>query len=205
MVLRRCAWHGLYHSYRVVYGVASWRGQGISFTDGLCARCAILHENLDAHVAGGTPRRGRSVSRVAPELASIALCLMMVVAGVVAARPPDFEMLLGTLAETPLVASPEAPAPPLRVAVRPASEAIQQLFTAKLDIETRETALPDTGRWRPPARPDSPTLAYTPGVARPRALSATVSPAEWEPSPLPSRTLLAFSTDPTALSSLQTP
>lgn len=206
MVLRRCAWHGQFHGYRVVYGVSSWRGQGISFTDGLCARCAaILHNDLQAGAAGGAPRRGRSVSHVRPELASIALSLMVVVAGVVAARPLGLEIFTGSSAEAPLVASPGAPAPSARLAIRPASKSLPHLFTAKADVETVETASPDTGRSHSPARRDRLALAYTPWVARPRALSFTASPAAFEPSPPPSRTLLALSTDPTALLSLQAP
>jgi hypothetical protein len=207
MVLRRCAWHGQFHGYRVVYGVSSWRGRGISFTDGLCSHCAAaLHEALEPSGAESAPRRWQSVSRVAPELAAIALSVMVTVAGLVGARPLHLEILAGMLAETPLAVSSEAPAPPIRVAIRPASEALPRLFTAKVDLEPAEPASPDAGRSRLPERPEPPAVADTPRVARPWALSLIFTSAgERAPSSPPSRILLALSTDPTALASLQAP
>ena len=41
MIIRRCAWHHAYHGYPMTFGVASWRGLGVSFTDGMCRGCAI--------------------------------------------------------------------------------------------------------------------------------------------------------------------
>lgn len=40
MLVRRCAWHRIYRGYPFLYGVASWRGEGFDFTDGLCHGCA---------------------------------------------------------------------------------------------------------------------------------------------------------------------
>lgn len=39
MLIRRCAWHRGYHGYPIVFGIASWRGLHVSFTDGMCLRC----------------------------------------------------------------------------------------------------------------------------------------------------------------------
>src|SRR5262249_18724432 len=36
VILRRCAWHQKYHGYSIVYGVSSWRGLGLSFSEGMC-------------------------------------------------------------------------------------------------------------------------------------------------------------------------
>lgn len=39
MLIGRCAWHSRYYGYRSYSGVASWRGWGVRFTDGICPRC----------------------------------------------------------------------------------------------------------------------------------------------------------------------
>jgi hypothetical protein len=41
MIIRRCAWHHAYHGYPMTFGVASWRGLDVSFTDGMCRGCAM--------------------------------------------------------------------------------------------------------------------------------------------------------------------
>src|SRR5262245_53876938 len=41
VLIRRCAWHRMYRGYPFIYGVASWRGEGFDFTDGLCHECAV--------------------------------------------------------------------------------------------------------------------------------------------------------------------
>jgi hypothetical protein len=40
MFVRRCAWHRKYHGYAKLLGVASWRGWGVAFSDGMCTGCA---------------------------------------------------------------------------------------------------------------------------------------------------------------------
>jgi len=55
MLIRRCVWHRTYHSYPLALGVASWRGFGVTFTDGMCRGCAIQFRrewNLPA-ITGG--------------------------------------------------------------------------------------------------------------------------------------------------------
>lgn len=39
MLIGRCAWHRHYHGYPRLQGIASWRGLGLRFTDGICDRC----------------------------------------------------------------------------------------------------------------------------------------------------------------------
>ena len=39
MLLMRCAWHPKYHGYPWLYGVRSWRGASLSFSDGMCGSC----------------------------------------------------------------------------------------------------------------------------------------------------------------------
>jgi hypothetical protein len=40
MLLSRCAWHARNYGHGRLLGVASWRGLRISFTDGICEKCA---------------------------------------------------------------------------------------------------------------------------------------------------------------------
>ena len=47
MMIGRCAWHTRYHGYPRISGIASWRGLGVSFTDGICSRC--LERFRDEH------------------------------------------------------------------------------------------------------------------------------------------------------------
>ncbi|OLC13409.1 MAG: hypothetical protein AUH29_12975 [Candidatus Rokubacteria bacterium 13_1_40CM_69_27] len=39
MMICRCAWHPQYYGHSLWSGVASWRGWGVTFTDGICPRC----------------------------------------------------------------------------------------------------------------------------------------------------------------------
>jgi hypothetical protein len=57
MLIRRCAWHLKYHGYRIVFGVASWRGASLRFTDGLCRRCSARHRT-EWRAAHGLPDDG---------------------------------------------------------------------------------------------------------------------------------------------------
>jgi hypothetical protein len=40
MVLLRCAWHRQYWNFPKLYGVLSWRGRYLAFSDGMCRRCS---------------------------------------------------------------------------------------------------------------------------------------------------------------------
>ncbi len=210
MVLRRCAWHPQYYGYRTVYGVASWAGLDVSFSDGLCRRCAVI---LGNELATGWHSRASlrwwRVPGLAPELSPVAIGLLILVAVGVGVRPREQGV-------APAVARQEAPilmagvpaSPPRARASRPVVEAVERIFTPKADVTVTEAASPATTpaveRERPPA------LAYTPWVARPRLVSTpeTPAPAPFEPSAPPPRALLALYTDPAApraLFSVQTP
>ena len=39
MLIRRCAWHRTYQGHWRLSGIASWRGWGLAFTDGVCPSC----------------------------------------------------------------------------------------------------------------------------------------------------------------------
>ena len=60
VVLLRCAWHKRYFGYPWIYDVISWRGQDLTFSDGMCLRCArrwraSLREIYDESAASATP------------------------------------------------------------------------------------------------------------------------------------------------------
>ena len=86
MLIRRCAWHRSYRGYPLPFGIAAWRGFGVSFTDGMCLGCSaqLRREwNLPPLAAGVTPfgLLGGPV-----RVAAMALMLVTVV---LAARPLD--------------------------------------------------------------------------------------------------------------------
>ena len=86
MLIRRCAWHLKYHGYRIPFGIASWRGFRLRFTDGLCRRCIARHR-AERRAARGirddalAPRPRIDGGRVA--------ALMVIGALLCAARPLD--------------------------------------------------------------------------------------------------------------------
>jgi hypothetical protein len=47
MLICRCAWHSRYYGHPLWNGIASWRGFGFGFTDGICPRC--LQRFRDEH------------------------------------------------------------------------------------------------------------------------------------------------------------
>ena len=57
MLIRRCAWHLKYRGYRILFGVASWRGLNVRFTDGLCRGCMARHRT-EWRAARGIPDDG---------------------------------------------------------------------------------------------------------------------------------------------------
>ena len=86
MLIRRCAWHRVYHGYPMLYGVAGWRQRGIQFTDGMCRPCAATARQVWSAKARGTPRL-RSILRrpsgiaVATAAAFLLVALAFTVAG----------------------------------------------------------------------------------------------------------------------------
>jgi hypothetical protein len=134
MLIRRCAWHLKYRGYRIVFGVASWRGFHLRFTDGLCGRCVVRHRS-EWRAAHGipddppAPRPGIDGGRTASVLVALA-------ALVLAARPLDHGTRLMSFipaASRPAispanVASPAAPAAAaptrrgIHAAARPAAQ-----------------------------------------------------------------------------------
>ncbi len=86
MLIRRCAWHRSYRGYPLPFGIASWRGASVSFTDGMCLGCSaqLRREwNLPPLAAGVAPfgLHGGPVR--------VAAMAVMLVGVVLAARPLD--------------------------------------------------------------------------------------------------------------------
>ena len=86
MLIRRCAWHRSYRGYPLVFGIASWRGQGVSFSDGMCLRCAA-RMRAEWNLPPLPPRVSRY--RLGFELARVTATAAALVILVLAANPLD--------------------------------------------------------------------------------------------------------------------
>src|SRR5262249_32680046 len=100
-----------YHGYPMAFGVATWRGLGIAFTDGMCPRCAVHFRQQWKLAPPGTA----TVPRGGPLRSAAAL---LVVTGLIlAVRPFDRPRAPSTMTphpETRLVPAPievQSPAP----------------------------------------------------------------------------------------------
>ena len=126
MIIRRCAWHRAYHRYPMTIGIASWRGLGVYFTDGMCRGCAIRFRsrwNLPAissepHVHESAPALLRGVVTVALVMSLVFVIRSSDHGGLRAITTPPPETVL---VPTPIEAepAPPAPAPPTPRRVRP--------------------------------------------------------------------------------------
>ena len=170
MLIRRCVWHRTYHSYPLALGIASWRGFGVSFTDGMFRGCAIRFRrqwNLPAMSSA----RPLPFMRVAVT-GAIAMILILAVRSSDSGRtatmtPPPETVFVPTVIEGQ--PTPQVPAPP--VPRRARSELARRVPsstvpTAEPDLFAEEpesvplvlTSLPDppvadaTERERPSAR-----------------------------------------------------
>ncbi|MGH7390439.1 MAG: hypothetical protein ACREM3_13420 [Candidatus Rokuibacteriota bacterium] len=172
MLVRRCAWHRRYHGYPLVYGVASWRGERLDFTDGLCHACAVR-----ARDEMGIPGPGPSVGprRV---LALVAALTFLLAPEVLDQFPPGNFDLPSVLRPATLV--------PRALAIREAAadEPVPALDVASvLALVTAAASAIDGPIAGPP--PTQPAMRHPPEPAR--ALS-----------PLPTRSQLRLYDDPTS-------
>ena len=98
VLIRRCAWHRSYRGYPLAFGIASWRGVGISFTDGMCLGCSsrLRREwNLPPIQATGLSFGSRF------QLARVAAMAVIVVSLVLAERPLNDVRSVRTIAPPP--------------------------------------------------------------------------------------------------------
>ncbi len=86
MLIRRCAWHRSYRGYPLAFGIASWRGFRVSFTDGMCLGCcAQLRREWNLRpLPVGVARFG-----LHGDLVRVAAMTVMLVSVILAARPLD--------------------------------------------------------------------------------------------------------------------
>jgi hypothetical protein len=86
VLISRCAWHRRYHGYTKVLGISSWQGLNVSFTDGICSKCAarVRADHLRARFDRGASADRRGTAWL-PGLAAASLATM--VALVLIARP----------------------------------------------------------------------------------------------------------------------
>jgi hypothetical protein len=86
MLIRRCAWHRLYHGYPIVYGVAALRQRGVQYTDGICRRCAVMALAQWGQPPAMAPPRRRMAARLQTPVGRagmvVATTLVLVAVGV---------------------------------------------------------------------------------------------------------------------------
>jgi hypothetical protein len=98
VLIRRCAWHRSYRGYPLAFGIASWRGLSISFTDGMCLGCSARLRrqwNLPPLAAGVAP------FGLHGGLVRVAAMAVMLVSVVLAARPLDDLRILRAVVPPP--------------------------------------------------------------------------------------------------------
>jgi hypothetical protein len=167
MLVRRCAWHRRYHGYPALYGIGSWRGWKLQFTDGACARCArrVRREFNIAPPLWTTraERRASAAPLLVPPLAVglVALGALLLVArpldhtqgdapSALAADPPPS-------ADGPLEASPVTRPRPLLRMLSPRSAFLVSARTSRPVAERGPTHDCLTA---PESRPSGPSFGY---------------------------------------------
>ena len=98
MLIRRCAWHRSYRGYPLVFGIASWRGLGVSFSDGMCVRCAV-RMRAQWNLPPLPPRAGRY--RLGLELARVTATAAAIVILVLATNPLDDLRIVRSIVPAP--------------------------------------------------------------------------------------------------------
>ncbi len=207
MFLRRCAWHRKYHGHVKFLGVSSWRGWGVTFSDGMCADCAVLvraeWQLPAAPRPAPVPRFGRTLR---PEFAIAAAVLLLAVTTVtfgIAVGPPSTIDGAGPRAVATPVPAPSQPA----VSPEPATASSQPATPSSESVPAGRqpaTAPPSTPRvaLETPAGSSPTTVVEAPGkayraAARPvrvvRAGAKRPVPASYRPVvfPLPVETVSA--------------
>ena len=128
VIIRRCAWHRAYHGYPIAFGIASWRGLGVSCTDGMCRGCTIRFRRQ-----WNLPELSDEPSWV-PSLLRGAVAVAVVMGLIFTVRASDSSRFPATMTpppETVLVPTPvEAEPTPLLPEPRPARPASRSVASA---------------------------------------------------------------------------
>ena len=102
MYVRRCAWHRTYHGRVKILGVSSWRGWGVTFSDGMCVDCAARARaewDLPALVR---PEPRRRFGAMRPDLvfaATVALIVMTSAIGIAVGPPHSVQNRIAAFTE----------------------------------------------------------------------------------------------------------
>jgi hypothetical protein len=163
VLISRCAWHRRYHGYTKVLGISSWEGLQLSFTDGICQKCAA---RVRADHLRSRYDRGASADRREPPWVPglVALTLGLVVTLVLIARPTH------ELPPPPVVAMmppPVAVVPPAPLVSAPAPRAVASASPRhRLMLRARPVLV---------AAPDIPRIAPVSALPRVVVPVATVA------------------------------
>jgi hypothetical protein len=121
MLIRRCVWHRTYHWYPFAIGIASWRGLGVSFTDGMCRGCAVRFRrewNLPAMPAMPSTPVPLFLRVAAPVAVVMVLVLVVLRASEYGRIPATTTPPPETVFVPPVIEGPPSPPIPARPAPR---------------------------------------------------------------------------------------
>lgn len=185
MLIRRCAWHRSYHGYPFAFGIASWRGLRVSFTDGMCLGCTArfrrewkLPEVQTRRAAPGW----------ATGLARAALVVFVVASFTPASHRLDDARTRGTMTAPPktVLVSPvpfeEEPMPALAIAKRPGRTRTNASMVARGGA--RRPTLVARATFAAPSRSIAPASPTVVSIA-----DSVVSVADLTPAVIPSVTM----------------
>jgi hypothetical protein len=192
VLIRRCAWHRSYHGYSIAFGIASWRGLRVSFTDGMCLRCTVRFRRewnlpeLKKRRAAFVPAHG---------LARAAMVVVVAASFTLAAHQLDDARTRETLTappETvlvPAVPSEEELVPALAIAQHPRRARTDLSMVARAEARRRSARLagPTIGSIAQPSDSTAPTSSAVVSITRPVVTIAYSAPAAIPPLTLASR------------------
>ena len=196
----RCAWHPKYRGYPWLYGVRSWRGAGLSFSDGMCGSCvkqwrAEFHSGrvrlddrppvLPQLVPGWAPRVGLGIALATAVVFAASPLDIRADRETVAARSMDVAQALPATV-TYAQPSPEAPSPRIERAAAPTVEP------------------PCVGSWPARSRQFTPPPSQRASTAVP-ARGGVVAHVSRRPPPARLVTTVAVSARPVAVVPVQAP
>jgi hypothetical protein len=165
VIIRRCAWHRAYHGYPIAFGIASWSGLGVSYTDGMCRGCTIRFRRQ-----WNLPELSDEPSWI-PSLVRGAVAVAVVMVLIVTVRSSDSNRAPATMTsppETVFVPTPVEVEPTSVVpAPRPARPVSRRVASA-----VAKAALP-----APPARRE-PWLSFDERDTEPFVLVSAIEPDE---------------------------
>jgi hypothetical protein len=190
MMIRRCAWHRRHFGHWAFLGVASWRGVGVTFTDGICPACAAIEKDGMLARRASAPRPASRVAlrqRQALLAAVLATGLALVAADLMEVPVPSASRTAtGPEPAThgvPDAATPPPPPPPPPVA----SPGVERVRPPRRGLATVTPLRQGPGRGAVIAVRETPQAfrQLAAAAARPPALDAVAWVAPEPPPPAP--------------------